>query len=223
VNPEPSLQDSFDELEWQETLLAEFCAAMSEVADLDEAELVARAATDLIDRISHWATVDEFHPAFTRAVTSATVPAAALTAAGGHGEAAILAFLRQLLAELERRRPWPEPAFAEADPDEWPSPGSGVPIGWIELSMPLVEHAVKATFGEPGRGGTPVLVLRLRGGQLIALIGEDDPRPARFAVVLPDAEGQRDAAEVLDHVVGYTGLPVHTEGVERSFTMLSDL
>ncbi|MQY24983.1 hypothetical protein [Nocardia aurantia] len=223
MNPEPSLQESFDELEWQETLLAEFCAAMGEVADLDDAELVSRAATDLIDRISHWATVDDFHPAFTRAVTSATVPAAALTAADGHDEVSILAFLRQLLAELERRRPWPEPVFAEADPDDWPSPGSGVPIGWLELSMALVEHAVKASFDEPGREGAPVLVLRLRGGQLVALIGETTPRPARFVVTLPDAEGQRDAAEVLDYLVEYTGLPVRTEGVERTFTMLSDL
>ncbi|WP_019929539.1 hypothetical protein [Nocardia sp. BMG111209] len=223
MNPEPSLQESFDEIEWQETLLAEFCAAMSEVADLDEAELVSRAATDLIDRISHWATVDEFHPAFVRAVTAAEVPPAALAGAGGHGEPAILAFLRQLLAELERRRPWPEPVFAEVDSDEWPSPGSGVPIGWIELSAPLVEHAVKATFDEAGREGAPVLVLRLRGGQLLALIGESRSSPARFVVTLPDAEGQRDATEVLEYLVEYTGLPVRTDGIERTFTMLSDL
>ncbi|MCX4093068.1 hypothetical protein [Nocardia sp. alder85J] len=222
MNPEPTVADSFDEAEWLETLLAEFCAPMSEIGDLDDADLVARAATDLIDGISHWATVDEFHPAFTRAVTSATLPAATLLAAEGHTEAEILTFLRQLLAELERRRPWPDPAFLEADATEWPSAGAGLPIGWVELPTALVEHAVKATFDE-SEDGAPVLVLRLRGGQLVALIGEAGDRPSRFVVVLPDADGQQDADDVIGYLVGYAGLPVRTEGVQRSFTMLSDL
>jgi len=84
----------------------------------------------------------------------------ALAAAENHSEATILLFLRQLLIELERRRPWPDPALMEVDPDEWPSLGSSLPIAWLEPPMPMVQEAVKASFTAESDTDMPLLVLR---------------------------------------------------------------
>src|SRR6266568_4815804 len=197
VNPEPAEQDSPSGGGRYETLLEMFCASASEVPDLANRELVSDAADDLIDRISYAATVADFHRAFVRAVRAARLPRTALAAAENHSEAAILRFLRQLLAELERRRPWPDPALAPVDPDEWPSLGSSLPIAWMELPLPMVQAAVKAQFTAESDTDLPLLVLRLRTGQLVALVGEEGPEPSRFLILLPDARGQQDSARVI--------------------------
>ncbi|MFI5779329.1 hypothetical protein [Nocardia sp. NPDC051570] len=223
MNSEPALQNSPADDAWYDTLITDFCASASAAADLTEAGLVARAADDLIDRISYIATVAEFHAVFVRAVTTAALPPAAASAAQPHSETTILAFLRQLLAELERRRPWPRPALMPADPEDWPSSGSGLPIAWLRLPLPLVERAVKASFDTTSETGMPLLVLRLRSGRLVALIGDQGIEPSRFLVLLPDIEGQPDPAEVIDFLARYTGLPLETEGIRRSMTTLADL
>ena len=66
-------------------------------------------------------------------------------------------------------------------------------------------------------------VLRLRTGQLVALIGERNPQPSRFLILRPDAEGQQDPAHVIDYLVRYTGLPLETEGIGSSMTELTKL
>lgn len=222
MNPEPAEQNSLTGGERYETLLEMFCAATNEVPDLADRELVSQAADDLIDRISYAATVADFHRAFVRAVSAARLPPTALAAAENHSEATILLFLRQLLTELERRRPWPDPALLQADPDEWPSLGSSLPIAWMELPLPMVQESVKASFTAESDTDTPLLVLRLRTGQLVALVGEEGLEPSRFLLLLPDAEGQQDPAGVINYLVEYTGLPLETEGIGPAMTTLTD-
>jgi hypothetical protein len=223
VNPEPAEQDSFTGDERYETLLEMFCASANDVPDLAGGEMISQAADDLIDGISYEPAMADFHRAFVRAVSTATLPPTALAAAENHSEVALLLFLGQLLAEMERRRPWPAPALVQADPEEWPSLGSSLPIAWMELPLPLVQEAVKASFTAESDADMPLLVLRLRTGQLVALVGEQNPEPSRFLVLLPDAEGQQDSAAVIDYLVQYTGLPLETEGIELSMTTLPDL
>ncbi|WP_067667056.1 hypothetical protein [Nocardia miyunensis] len=226
MNPEPLEQDSLDD-EWYETLLEMFCASARYAPDLTSQDVVGHAADDLIDRISYEPTVAEFHPAFVRAVAAETLPPGALAAAEIHSEATILSFLGRLLEELERRLPWPEPTLVPVDAEEWPSLGSGLPIAWLELPLPLVEQAVRASFdpdsSDPEDAGMPLLVLRLRSRQLVAVLGEQSSEPSRFLVLLPDAEGQQDAAEVIEYLIDHTNLPLRTEGIEQSMTTLSGL
>jgi hypothetical protein len=101
VNLSSAPPDAHTGDERYETLLEMFCAATRYVPDLTDGELVTHAADDLIDQVSHPLAVAEF-----RAVSAV---------AEIHSEATILAFLRQLLAELDRRRPWPEPAALDPD------------------------------------------------------------------------------------------------------------
>ena len=218
MNPSTGEQDSLTGNGRHATLLETFCASARFVPELADHELVEHAADDLIDRTSYEATVAEFHQAFVRAVTAATLPPAALAAAENHSEATLLSFLRQLLAELERRRPWPEPPLIQVDPDEWPALGSGLPIAWTELPLPLIEQATRASFDTPSDTEMPLAVLRLRGGTIVALVGEPGPEPNRFLVLMPDTEGQQDPAEVIEYLARYAGLPLETEGIGQSIT-----
>ncbi|MBU3065378.1 hypothetical protein KO481_28100 [Nocardia sp. NEAU-G5] len=216
MNPEPAEQNSLTGGKRYETLLEMFCASANDVPDLADRTLVSQAADDLIDRISYTATVADFHRAFVRAVSAARLPPMALAAAENHSEATILLFLGRLLAELERRRPWPDPALVQADAEEWPSLGSSLPIAWMELPLPLVQEAVKASFTAASDMERPLLVLRLRTGQLVGLVGEEGPEPSRFLILLPDTEEQQDPSGVIDYLVEYTGLPLETEGIGLS-------
>ncbi|PXX61712.1 hypothetical protein DFR70_108270 [Nocardia tenerifensis] len=199
------------EFDAEPELLVQLCASMAYVDELSGAEIVADAATDLIDRVSYVATVAEFYPAFAEAVATRTVPELAVQLADGFTEEQILDFLRRLVAELDRRRPWPDPALVSVDPLTWPSLGSSVPIGWVDIAISDLEWAVKAAFADVPDGDNPLLVLRMRGGQLVALVGDEEPNPSRFLVLLPDLDDQADPAEVSDYLARYAGLSVESD------------
>ncbi|MFI9403297.1 hypothetical protein [Nocardia sp. NPDC052316] len=199
-------------------LVVQLCASMAHVHDLSGAEIVADAATDLIDRISYLAKVEEFYPALAQVVTAGVVPELAVELAGGFTEDEILDFVRRLVGELDRRRPWPKPALVSVDPLTWPSMGSSVPIGWIDIAISDLEWAVKAAFADVPDGENTLLVLRIRGGQLLALVGDAEPNPTRFLVLLPDAEDQQDPAEVMAYLERYAGLRVETDGLADMMT-----
>ncbi|MGS2810860.1 hypothetical protein [Nocardia sp. MW-W600-9] len=198
------------------TLIGQLCASMGYVEELAGEEIVADAATDLIDRISYLATVAEFYPALAQAVSARSIPAPALESANKFTEEQILDFLGRLVAELDRRRPWPDPALVPVDPRTWPSMGSSVPVGWVDIVISDLEWAVKADFEIAPDDDNALLVLRMRGGQLIALVGEDDPNPARFLVLLPDVDGRSEATEVRDYLARYAGLQVESDGLEAA-------
>ncbi|WP_167461404.1 hypothetical protein [Nocardia brasiliensis] len=199
------------ELDIEPDLLVQLCASMAQVEDLSGAQIVADAATDLIDRISYVATVGEFYPVLAAAVAAETVPDLAVELTDGFNAQEVLDFLRRLVAELDDRRPWPEPALTPVDPRTWPSQGASVPIGWLDLTITDLEWAVKAGFADVPVGEHPLLVLRMRDGQLVALVGDAQPNPVRFLVLVPDTAAQPDPAEVRDYLARYAGLRVETE------------
>ncbi|MGF6882749.1 hypothetical protein ABIA39_001691 [Nocardia sp. GAS34] len=193
--------------------LHQFCASMAHVEDLSGEDLVAEAAQDLIDRVSYAPTVAEFYPALADAVAAADLPDDIVESTDGFGREEILDFLERVVAELDRRRPWPDPALLAVDPQDWPSIGASRPIGWVDMFIDELEWALKESFGDVPDDDLPMLVLRLRGGQLVALVGED-PDPERFLVLLPDLDGRREPREVIDYLARYAGLEVSTDGLD---------
>jgi hypothetical protein len=194
-------------------LLHQFCASMAYVEDLSGDEIVAAAAQDLIDRISYAATAVEFYPVLAEAVETGALPDEIVELTDGFDAESILDFLTRLVTELDRRRPWPDPALVAVDPEQWPTMGSSRPIGWVDMDIDEVEWAVKESFGDIPEDDLPLLILRMRGGQLVALVGQDDPDPERFLVLLPDVDGQWDPADVMDYLARYAGLEVETDGL----------
>jgi|GEM_PF-3435456 len=201
--------DDYDDL----TPLHQFCASMAYVEDLSGKDLVADAAQDLIDRVSYAPTVAEFYPALADAVAAADLPDDIVELTDGFGREEILDFLERVVAELDRRRPWPDPALMAVDPQQWPSIGASRPIGWVHMFTDELEWALKESIGDVPDDDLPLLVLRLRGGQLVALVGED-PDPERFLVLLPELDGQREPREVIDYLARYAGLEVSTDGLD---------
>lgn len=199
-------------------LIVQLCASMVYVDDLSGDEIVADAAEDLIDRMSYVATVQEFYPALAHAVSGRALPDAAVNLADGFGADEILDFFGRLVAELDRRRPWPDPALVSVDPAIWPSMGSSRPIGWVDIAITDLEWAVKAPFGDVPQDDLPLLVLRTRSAQLVALVGEEDPNPGRFLVLLPDLDDQQDAEAVIAYLERYAGLQVESEGLGEALT-----
>jgi hypothetical protein len=209
--------DALEFADHESAALVQLCASMAHVDDLSAAEVVAAAAEDLIDRVSYAETVGEFYAALAQAVSAQTVPDPAVAAADGVDRDEILGFFARLLAELDRRRPWPDPVTVAVDPYTWPTPGSSRLIGWLDIGISALEWAVKAGFAEVPDDDQALLVLRLRGGQLIALVGEQDPDPARFMVLLPDLDGQQDPVAVIAYLSQHTGLRVEFD--ERAAAM----
>ncbi|MEU7145831.1 hypothetical protein ABZ942_40760 [Nocardia sp. NPDC046473] len=202
-------------------LVTQLCASMAYLDDLSGAEIVADAAQDLIDRISYAATVSEFYPALVASVAAGTLPDEVRELAGGFDTAQILDFFARVVTELDRLRPWPEPALVSVDPATWPSMGSSVPIGWVDIPIDDLEWAVKAPFGDVVADEPPMLVLRLRDGRMVALVGDEEPDPAQFVLLLPAHADQRDSAEVIAYLARYAGLRVETEGLQEAMTEMA--
>lgn len=202
--------------EAEPTLVVQLCASMIYIDDLADPQLIVDAADDLIDRVSYAATVEQFYPALAHAVAAGALPATTVELAGGFTEERILDFLGRLVAELDRRRPWLDPALVSIDPRQWPSLGASTPIGWVDITITDLEWAVKAPFADVAEDDQPLLVLRMRDGQLVALVGEPEPYPTRFLVLLPDLAGQRPAGDVVDYLARYAGLRIESDGLAQA-------
>lgn len=218
IDHSPPAADSVPEPEPEPALVVQLCASMVYLSDLTGQEIVADAATDLIDRISYVATVDEFYSELARVVAAGIVPPLAVDLAGGFAPETILDFLTRLVAELDRRRPWPEPALTPVDPATWPSIGTSVPIGWLDVAIEDLEWAVKAGFADVPPGENPLLVLRMRDEHVFALVGDPDPHPTRFLVLLPDGGDQASPVAVGEYLRRYAGVSMTTDGLAEAMT-----
>lgn len=184
---------------------------MGHVQDLAGAQVAGNAATDLIDRISYRYRVEEFYPELVAVVEAGRLPADLVAVADGHDEAAILNFLTRLVAELDARRPWPDPALLQVDSAAWNSPGAARAIAWLDIPKPVLEAMLHGAFESVPEG--ELLVLRLRPGHLVALLAENRPEPDRFIVLLPDDDWS-SAPDVIAYLADYTGLELETAGLD---------
>lgn len=132
--------------------------------------VVARIADQLIDQWFFTLPVASYYEAAAAALES---EARIVYDEQEENEEVVRDFLARILHALDERRPWPEPSFVELDPSEWPAFRSAPAIGHIPLSQLDVRKRLNRVFYEvPPDGGEPaeVLVLRLRTGQIVALL-----------------------------------------------------
>nr|WP_221383000.1 hypothetical protein [Actinoplanes polyasparticus] len=114
-------------------------------------------------------------------------------------------FLRRVRQLLEERRPWPPPKFRKIDVAEWPSFGDAAVIAQVNRPTLQLTGAVGFPFDHipAGEGKLPVLILQLRTGEVIALMGSVDPRSTTFALLL---RGSDDATAAITHFQQLSGL-----------------
>jgi hypothetical protein len=175
------------------------------VPDLSDEAVLRRAADDLINQISFLQPVEEFYEAVVFTVHKGHLSPMALEIAGErHSEAELLAFLARLAQHLDERRPWPRPAFLKLDVEQWSTFADAKPIARINRPMHQINGILNNSFDTVPIGAEtlPVMILELRSGEVVALMGSVNPRSTVFALMQRDPG---DPAEVIAHFCELTG------------------
>ena len=114
-------------------------------------------------------------------------------------------FLLRIRERLIAAQPWPEPRFRKLPVSGWSSFGNARAIARIDKSVQGVADRLPSIFDHVsvGEARLPVLILRLRTGEDVALMGSVDI--AAPSVTLLQRE-PRDPEETIEHFVEFTGL-----------------
>lgn len=117
---------------------------------------------------------DAYYDAITAALDSGDLSGLIETP---HGEADLIDFLRRLRARLDELRPWPVPAFSKLPATEWPSFARAKPIAQIEETLLQTQDRLRERFDPlpDGDGTIRVLLLKLRDGETVGLLGASGP------------------------------------------------
>ncbi len=118
-------------------------------------------------------------------------------------EADFRAHLRRVVERLDAMRPWPVPLFRALSPDVWSEYRSPRLIGVIRLGVAKAEKRIHTHLlprNRPGGDGqVQVVVLRLRSGSEVALVGHWWPGDLSVTAVLtrdPDVPADELIAEL---------------------------
>jgi hypothetical protein len=120
-------------------------------------------------------------------------------------QAQLTDFLRAVSARLDELRPWPQPEVRPLDPQAWAEFGDAVPVAELDASLVEVTDVLQQGFRPVGdsQPGMNVLMLRLRTGETVALIGFYGR--SEKVTLLADPSG--DPGAVIDHFITATGFP----------------
>jgi hypothetical protein len=165
--------------------------------DLSDAT-AARMVSNMIDGRPYSTPVAEFAEAIDLTLRAGALHPQTAEMSHRFTEPELLDFLRRVQHLLEESRPWPRPKFRKLDVTEWPSFGDATAIARINLPMHQLNGAVGRPFDHvpAGEAKLPVLILELRTGEVVALMGSVDPRSKTFALLY---RGDTAPADVIDH------------------------
>lgn len=126
-------------------------------------------------------------------------------------EAEFRDFLSRLRERLIALQPWPEPRFRKLPVSEWASFGLARPIARIDKSVQGVADRLPSIFDNVAIGDVrlPVLMLRLRTGEDVALMGSTDTKAQTVTLLQRDP---RDPRETIEHFTEFTGLAAEPLG-----------
>jgi len=164
--------------------------------------LVARLADELIRQRYFTRPVENYYQAAVAGLASGE----SVTLADEQDQEVTRDLLTRLVHALDKRRPWPEPPFTSADISEWPSLRDAPIIGRIPLTERDVQSLLHRVFSElsPHHGGEGrILVLRLRTGQVVALLS-----PTSFSAPGIDLLAYTDPGSTLAAFRDMTGIDV---------------
>jgi len=115
-------------------------------------------------------------------------------------------FLSRIRERLVALQPWPEPRFRKLPVSQWPSFGGARAVARIDRSVQGVADRLPSIFDqvEIGEVRLPVLILRLRTGEDVALLGSVDSK-SQSVTLLQREPG--DPRATIEHFTEFTGLP----------------
>jgi hypothetical protein len=168
--------------------------------DLSDAT-AARLVDNILDGRLFAASAPDFAAAINHTLRDGALHPQTSTISRRYTEPELLTFLGRVSSELDARRPWPSPRFTKLDVAEWPTFGGAVPIARVNRPTHQLTGAVGYPFDRVGE--SPVLILQLRTGEVIALLGSADPRSTSFTLLQRDPG---DPSELLAHFRDLTAL-----------------
>jgi hypothetical protein len=119
-----------------------------------------------------------------------------------HSDSEFRGFLRRLLERLDAMRPWPQLPYQSLNVSKWADFAGAQPIARIGVSYVKAQERLKRIFDRVEDGGTrEVLLLRLRSGAEVALVGAPG---VREITVLQRPPG-RPPAQALAELAAATG------------------
>lgn len=184
-------------------LMTLFLYGIDKAPDLGPS-IVDLMADDLVNQIHYRQPVQDYFDAFGVVLSKGQVPPRALEGVQRYSPAEVLDFVGRLHAQLDRQRPWPRPRFAKLDLSEWPSFATAKGIARIAALSSEVEARFNEGFDRvpTGAGDLPVLMLELRSGEKVAVMGSTEPGSRVYTLL---AQKPGDAAATIDHFREFSG------------------
>jgi hypothetical protein len=184
-------------------LVNQILYGVDQVAQLTD-ELVKACADSILDRRHFSHPVEEYAEAIARTIQEGRLDPQSIDMSRRHSEAAILDFLGRLDRHLAERRPWPRPPFLKRDVGEWASFADARPIARIVRPTHQINGILNNSFDEvpAGAGKLPVIILELRSGEVVALLGSADPRSTTFYLLPRDPA---DPTQLIERFREFTG------------------
>jgi hypothetical protein len=185
-------------------LINEVLYYVDRVPDLSDDDVAARWVDSMINRRHFPGAIEEYAEAIDRTVRGGRLPTDATELSRRYSEPELLAFLARLARHLDERRPWPPPAFLKLDVGQWSSFADAMPIARINRPMHQINGILNNSFDDVpvGTQKLPIMILQLRSGDVVALMGSVDPRSTTFALMQRDPG---DPAEVIARFCELTG------------------
>ncbi len=119
-----------------------------------------------------------------------------------HSDQEFRGFLRRLLDRLDAMRPWPPQPYQSLNVSGWGDFAGARPIARIGLSYVKAQERLKRIFDRVDDGGTrEVLLLRLRSGEEVALVGA----PGSREITVLQRRSDRSPAQALAEFASVTG------------------
>jgi hypothetical protein len=181
----------------------QFVYPLDGAPDLSDAT-AARMVDNMVDGKLFSAPVADFAAAIEQTLRAGALPAGTAGISRRYTEPELLDFVRRVARHLDERKPWPPPRFTKLDVARWNTFAGATAIARINRPTHQINAAVGVPFDHVPAGDAelPVLILQLRTGEVVALMGSVEPRSTSFALL---HNGPDDPAAVTDHFRELTG------------------
>ncbi len=187
-------------------LMNQLLYGVDQVRDLTAAAAVEHCAERVIGQRYFRQPAERYKQALEATLNRGSLPTQSRELSRRFSEAELLEYLARLDRRLDELRPWPRPAFLKLDISAWNGFGDAEPLATINRPAIDVIGLLNRGFDPvpTPAGELPVMVLRLRSGEVVALVGSIDHRSTVFTLVSRDPG---DAVQVIDHFCRFTGFP----------------
>jgi hypothetical protein len=187
-------------------VISEILYSIDKVSDLHDPETQDRLVAFMINRRSLPRGIEEYDEAIEQVLDAGRIPPRALGFSTRYSEEEQLQFLRAVHDRMKARKPWPRPAFVKTPVQTWDELGPVTAIAQITKPQHRLQGVFHKSFDDVpvGDGTIPVMLLKLRSGDTVALIGSVDPRSPVFTLM---QKGDGDPKALIAHFSEVTGIP----------------